>query len=1262
MGEKRHYLKEELFSLIRSDESIFDFVYDDSCDALTFLDLRNPEEEWISPAFWKLLGYDRTVKQHKSSERFSITNFPDNSGDERGVLKLIRVTQTAGVIQYRHSDGSLVSIRCRSRIIYDGSMKPRFLLGVHEIVERNDRVETNQRLAMHLNNSPLGLVEYDKDLTVTQWSKKCEEIFEWTREEILSNKISAFNLIYEDDLETTSRIAADLISGKVEGNVSLNRNYTKSGKILYCVWYNSVIKDEHGNVTSVMSLVQDVTEQKRYETEVLVEKELSDNILNSLPGVFYLYNRQGRFLRWNRNFTKVTGYTSEEMKQLHPLDFFRGEEKELLKNKIENVFIVGEDSVEAQFVAKNGESTPYYFTGIAIRYEGEECLMGVGIDISRRVKIEKDLLQSEGRYYMASRAAKGGIWEMVPEEGKIYFDENLAEIFGYTPEELSNDLDKWVALVPPEDMAAMTHAMNEVMDGKVASYRIDHRAIRKDGSFSWVAVHGMLATSPDEKPARIVGMSTDITERKNAEAALIESEASLKKAFEIAMIGSWKYDIRHDRYEWSKSALDVVGWNEQDAPTNYEGFLKFMYPDDISALRKEIEAADNAGVFDLEHRMIIHNQIKWVRQKSHIEYDADGVPVTSVGIIHDITESREAKIQLEKSERGLKQAQEISHTGHWELDVRAKRSTWSDEIYRIFGLDPVSVQPSFEKYMSMIHPDDLNYVRARIKESDEARQGITFTHRIIRPDGSIRIVANSNRYMESSDGALVTVYGVIHDITEYRLIQEELNEAYHFNQTIIDTAPIGIWIYEESGKTIAVNKTGIERHGGDKDQLLALNFRELDSWKKWGLYDAALEALKTGKKIRKELRASIPPNDEVWYELTLTPVLFKGKKHLIVMAYDIMDRMMAETALKEREAHLSIATKIAKLAYWEIDLRRDIATFNDEFYAILKTSAEEMGGYTLNLQSYLQRFLHPDDRAAITDHMTRAAGLNDPHHIHQLEHRFYYASGGVGYMLASFYFIRDNDGIPVKAIGASQDITERKEVERSLQRLLQTTTEQNNRLKEFSYITSHNIRSSVVNLLGLTNIILEEPFNQDHIGMLRLNTQKLDTTIRNINELINFENEAESMVKEKCLVIEVVQRVLALNNQSIREKGVHVSIDIPEGLTVMAVPAYIDSVLHNLTTNALKYGITGLAKRIEIAAWSTGAAVFISVRDYGLGIDLEKNREKLFKLGSRLHRISNDSQGLGLFMTRRQVEAMGGAIEVESKVNAGATFKVRLDA
>ena len=206
-----------------------------------------------------------------------------------------------------------------------------------------------------------------------------ERIWGYRPDELIGR--SFFDFVFEEDKAKTTAVTKDIISGKEITNFENCYNH-KNGGVVNMHW--AARWDEKSKL--IYAIARDITKRKAAEQQVKREKTLADSLINSLPGVFYLYDEKGKFIRWNKNLEVVTGYSSDEVRQMHPLDFFEGEERVLVQEKISEVFTQGETSVEACFVNRQGEKTPYFFTGLAIEYEDKLCLMGVGIDITKRKK------------------------------------------------------------------------------------------------------------------------------------------------------------------------------------------------------------------------------------------------------------------------------------------------------------------------------------------------------------------------------------------------------------------------------------------------------------------------------------------------------------------------------------------------------------------------------------------------------------------------------------------------------------------------------------------------------------------------------------------------------------------------------------------------------------------------------------------------------------------------------------------------------------
>ena len=218
-------------------------------------------------------------------------------------------------------------------------------------------------------------------------SAASERIWGYQPKELIGR--SFLDFVLEDDKVKTTAVTKDLISGTEVTNFENCYNH-KNGGVVHMHW--AARWDEKSQL--IYAIARDISKRKAAEQQVKKEKTLADSVINSLPGVFYLYNQAGKFIRWNKNLEVVTGYSGDEISQMHPLDFFEGEERALVQEKIAEVFKHGESNVEAYFVNRQGEKTPYFFTGLAIDYEDKPCLMGAGVDITKRKNAEIELKAS----------------------------------------------------------------------------------------------------------------------------------------------------------------------------------------------------------------------------------------------------------------------------------------------------------------------------------------------------------------------------------------------------------------------------------------------------------------------------------------------------------------------------------------------------------------------------------------------------------------------------------------------------------------------------------------------------------------------------------------------------------------------------------------------------------------------------------------------------------------------------------------------------
>ena len=299
--------------------------------------------------------------------------------------------------EYRfvHSDGAVTwvigqavpEINSQNQVIgYVGT--------ITDITERKVSEEETKRSNIQLTLSQkiahIGYWELDLNNQATYWSDEMYRLVGIENNQIPLDLDTFLLYVYPDDRDLVREAHRSVTENRHQLNIEFR--FTKSDESI-CNFYSlgNLITDKTGNPLRVVGITQDITERKKNENEILKEKQLSDSIINSLPGAFYLYTREGKFLRWNTNFEKITKYSADEIRNMTPLDFFDEDEKELLATKIANTFIYGEEHVEANVLLKTKEKIPFYFTGIAIDYGDDTCLMGVGIDISDRIEAQEKI-------------------------------------------------------------------------------------------------------------------------------------------------------------------------------------------------------------------------------------------------------------------------------------------------------------------------------------------------------------------------------------------------------------------------------------------------------------------------------------------------------------------------------------------------------------------------------------------------------------------------------------------------------------------------------------------------------------------------------------------------------------------------------------------------------------------------------------------------------------------------------------------------------
>lgn len=399
--------------------------------------------------------------------------------------------------------------------------------------------------------------------------------------------------------------------------------------------------------------------------------------------------------------------------------------------------------------------------------------------------------RSERRLAEAQRVANVGSWEWQDGSLDLEWSDQAFRLFGFTPRAFQSTYETFMGAIHPDDRERVQDALIAALSYPEKTYSIEYRVVYPDGSEHILHGRGEVVFDRGGKPTSMIGTVHDITESKHAEEAVQRNSRRLAEAQRIAHMGNWEWDIGSGECSaWSDEIYRILGFPPQAFPAGLESFLASVHADDRRRLQETLrEALAVPGKnFSIEYRIVRPDGTeRIVYAQGETRFDRDRNPVRMVGTIQDITESRRAEDLLLKSSRNLAEAQRIAHLGHWEWNGGQTELDWSDEVYRIFGFSPQDHSATLDDFFTAIHIDDREHVQeALFAALAGPSKSIAIEHRIVRTDGSERVVYAQGNVSFDGDGNPVRVFGTVQDVTERKRTEIELTKALEQNRRLAE--------------------------------------------------------------------------------------------------------------------------------------------------------------------------------------------------------------------------------------------------------------------------------------------------------------------------------------------------------------------------------------------------------------------------------------------------------------------------------------------
>lgn len=593
-----------------------------------------------------------------------------------------------------------------------------------------------------------------------------------------------------------------------------------------------------GEVLGLVSHALDITEGKQAEQAIREREAQYQHLLDTLEEGFLRVDSRGYVVRANATSARMFGYDApEDMAGLHIHDLYANPEQRkdnIEKLKKQRALI----NVECEARRRDG-TTFWTLCNIRLLLDKNDEMAGTEAlirDVTTRKEMDQALRESKERLQLALDGGKLGLWDWETDTGVAAYSSNWAELFGYHPSEVEPTVDFFLSLVHPDDKEEVEQRLARHLAQETPIYESKHQMIHKSGAIMWTLDRGRaVMRDEDGRAVRVTGVITDVTEPESAHERLRREKELLDRIItdgplcivilnaegevvfcnnQTKLVFGIEPEELHNRTyaspDWQIEGLDGRPLADDEIP-----FRQVM------ATGKAIHGAEHSiGLPNGERRIVRVNAAPIFDSQKRIE--------SVVCAVEDMTDQRQAEQELRETAAALEEAQAIARVGTWEHDVMAERPRWSQEMFRLWGLDPEEDEPTWEEHEALIHPEDWPRLNNTVQTA--LAKGMTGSEefRILRADGE-ELWARAEFATESdAEGNVARFLGTVQDITGPKSAEMALRESEERFRSILSDVPmLSVQGYAPDGTTIYWNKGSEVLYGYTEQEALGRNLLDL---------------------------------------------------------------------------------------------------------------------------------------------------------------------------------------------------------------------------------------------------------------------------------------------------------------------------------------------------------------------------------------------------------------------------------------------------
>ncbi|MEK6785640.1 MAG: PAS domain S-box protein [Nitrospirota bacterium] len=649
-------------------------------------------------------------------------------------------------------------------------------------------------------------------------------------------------------------------------------------------------------------------------------------------------------------------------------------------------------------------------------------------DLARELAERDRVLHEQTRHFEVAQAlAHLGSWNWDIASGEVDWSDELYRIFGYEPRARAITFDSFVSAVLPDDHDRVLASIDDAL-AEAAAYDMECRIVRPDGDVRTIHCCGEVVRDSGGQPLRMSGTALDITDRKRTEAMLRTSQERLRQALRASGTGLWEWNTETNDVVFSEEWKYQLGYRPTEISDSFEAWTTRLHPEDRDAAMAYVRdylsrrEGDYRQEFRLKHK---DGEYRWIEARASFVTEPDGRQIRLLGSHTDITDRKRMEESVRESEERYRTLVELSPSGVFVFSEGQTLYVNHTAAVLMGAKDTQEIldRPTFE----FIHPDYHQEVLEKVKRLLSGGVSVHSAERIyLKMDGtSIPVQVEAARITWKGKPAIL---GLFSDITERKRMEEERQRTVTLLTNVINATPDLIFVKDRDLRTILCNNAYAQAVGKTPEEMIGHTSIENGWDAEWvrGDPDKGIRGFEADD--RQALSGQIVHNHAV-------PANVKGEVRIfdtikiplrsetgevmgvLGVARDITTRIAMEVELKQSEARLHEAQRIAQLGSWELDLTANRLSWSPETHRIFEINEDQ---FDASYETFLSA-VHPDDRSAVRRAYADSVRDKTPCEI---VHRLLLPDGRVKYVQEHCETIYDAQGAPQRSFGTVQDVTE----------------------------------------------------------------------------------------------------------------------------------------------------------------------------------------------------------------------------------------------